>query len=121
MSSSVPPEATVALLAMGEQFLKIVESAINRQADVRLAEIAKLESADYVALDAIRQSAMAEAARITAAASVDVGKVFVSGIQAEAARVRARHEVEVAERSARDARASREREAFRRSASGRFQ
>ena len=121
--SSVPPEAIAGLLALGERFLSVLENAVNREADVRLAEVNKFEGGDYVALDANRQTAAVEVARI-AAATAESAKLFLAAGAADAERVRARHQEEDHARAAREERASRssrEREAFRRSSNGRFQ
>lgn len=120
---SLPPEAIAGLLALGERFLSVLENAVNREADVRLAEVNKFEGGDYVALDSARQSAAVEATRIAAAAATETSKVFMAAVQADAERVRARRVAEEAsreEREEREKRIAREREAFRRG-NGRFQ
>ena len=122
--SSVPPEAIAALLGLAERFIAVLDNAVNRETDIRLAEIAKLEGDQYVALDANRQSAAVDAMRIAAAAATETSKVFVAAVAADAERVRARHQEEDHARAAREERterSAREREAFRRSGNGRFQ
>lgn len=118
---SFSPEALAALIGLGERFIGVLEHAVDREAEIRLAEVNKLEGDQYVALDAARQAAAVDAMRIAAAASTETAKVFVAAVQADAERVRTRYESENAERAEREARETRrnaEREAFRRSGGG---
>ena len=118
---SLPPEAIAGMLGLAENFLGLLENAVNRQADVRLSEINKLEGDQLVTLDAGRQAAGVEVARIAATAATENAKLIVAAVAAEGERVRARLAAENEERAAReerDARRSAEREAFRRSGGG---
>lgn len=120
--SALPPEAIAGFLGIAENLLQILDNTVNRQADIRLAEINKMEGDQLVTLDANRQAAAVEVARIAAAAAAENAKLIVAAVAAEGERVRSRLEAEREareEREASEARIAREREAFRRG--GRYQ